>query len=131
MVGGGATPPPPPHAAIPSANRKRAAQMANAVRIRPVLGCASLWIAEAKLPVPRRAIVQRNQSLGCAGPFGAGLCCGKPSDGAVVATVTAKFVEVLKAIAAGEAVQLASTGAPVQVKATLWLNPPTGTTPNE
>ena len=132
MVGGGvAPPPPPPHATIASVTRKRAAQMANAVRLRPVPGCARLRIAKAKLPVTRRAIARRSQSLSGAGASGAGACCGRPSNNAVVATVTVIFAELLKVTEAGEAVQLASTGAPVQVKATLWLKPPTGRMPNE
>ena len=120
LVGGGAKPPPPPpHATIASATRKRAAQMANPVNRRPVLGRARLRIAKAELPDARRAIVQRSQSPGCGEPIGGGFCCGRPSDDAVVATVTVIFVEVLKVIEAGEAVQLAFRGAPVQVKATL------------
>lgn len=44
------------------------------------------------------------------------------TDGAVVVTVTLTFVAELPAVT-GEAVQVASEGAPVQVKLTLWLNP--------
>jgi hypothetical protein len=78
-----------------------------------------LRIAKAELPDARRAIVQRRQSPGCGEPIGGRFRCGRPSDDAVVATVTVIFVEVLKVIEAGEAVQLAFRGAPVQVKATL------------
>jgi acyl transferase domain-containing protein len=45
---------------------------------------------------------------------------------AVVVTVTVTFVAELPAVAeVGETVQVASEGAPVQAKLTLWLNPPT------
>lgn len=45
--------------------------------------------------------------------------------GAVVVTVTVTFVAELPGVMGlGEAVQVASEGAPAQAKATLWLNPP-------
>jgi hypothetical protein len=46
-------------------------------------------------------------------------------EGAVVVTVTVTFVAELPAVTGfGETVQVASKGAPVQVKVTFWFNPP-------
>jgi hypothetical protein len=48
-----------------------------------------------------------------------------PSDGAVVVTVTVTVVgELLRVTDAGETVQLACEGAPVQVKVTFPFSPP-------
>jgi hypothetical protein len=62
------------------------------------------------------------------GDSGTGGSCrerGALTEGAVVVTLTVMFVEELPGvIELGEAVQVASEGAPVQVKPTLWLNPP-------
>ena len=50
---------------------------------------------------------------------------GALTDEAVVVTLTVMFVaELPGVIGFGVAVQVASEGAPVQVKFTLWLNPP-------
>jgi hypothetical protein len=56
---------------------------------------------------------------------GSGRERGAVSEGAVVVTLTVIFVAELPAVTGfGETVQEASEGAPVQVKLTLWLNPP-------
>ena len=50
-------------------------------------------------------------------------------DGAVVVTVTVTFVAELAAVTGlGETVQVASEGAPLQARLTLWLNPPSPVT---
>jgi hypothetical protein len=49
---------------------------------------------------------------------------GAPAEAAVVVTLTVIFVAELPAVTAFGTVQVASEGAPVQVKLTLWLNPP-------
>ena len=50
---------------------------------------------------------------------------GTLTEGAVVVTLTVIFVAELPAVTGfGETVQVASEGAPVQVKLTLWLNAP-------
>ena len=63
---------------------------------------------------------------GESGGIGASGCeRGAMSEGAVVVTVMVTFVAELPAVTGfGETVQVASEGAPVQVKLTLWLNPP-------
>ena len=59
------------------------------------------------------------------GTGGRGREHGALSEGAVVLTVMVTFVAELAAVTGfGETVQVASEGAPVQVKLTLWLNPP-------
>jgi len=51
--------------------------------------------------------------------------CGALTEAAVVVTVTVTFVAELPAVTAfGETVQVASDGAPVQVKVTVPDNPP-------
>jgi len=60
------------------------------------------------------------------GTGGRGRERGAPTEGAVVVTLTVIFVAELPGVTGlGETVQVASEGAPVQVKLTLWLNPPT------
>lgn len=59
------------------------------------------------------------------GTGGRGRERGAPTAGAVVVTLTVIFVAELAGVTGlGETVQAASEGAPVQVKLTLWLNPP-------
>jgi len=59
------------------------------------------------------------------GSGGSGRECGALAEGAVVVTLTVILVaEVPGVTGLGETVQVASEGAPVQVKLTLWLNPP-------
>jgi hypothetical protein len=58
------------------------------------------------------------------GAGGSGRERGTLSEGAVVVTLTVIFVAELPAVTGfGETVQVASEGAPVHVKLTLWLNP--------
>jgi hypothetical protein len=58
------------------------------------------------------------------GTGGSGRERGTLSEGAVVVTLTVIFVAELPGVSVlGETVQVASEGAPVQVKLTLWLNP--------
>ena len=53
---------------------------------------------------------------------------GTLTEGAVVVTLTVTFVaELPGVIVLGETVQVASEGAPAQVKLTVWLNPPSPT----
>ena len=60
---------------------------------------------------------------------GSGRERGTLSEGAVVVTLTVTFVAELPAVTGfGETVQVASEGAPVQVKLTLWLNAPSPAT---
>ena len=55
---------------------------------------------------------------------GSGRERGALSEGAVVVTLTVTFVAELPGVTGfGETVQVASEGAPVQVRLTLWLNP--------
>ena len=50
---------------------------------------------------------------------------GPKSDGAVVVTLTVMFVAVVPGMSVlGETEQVASEGAPVQVKVTVWVSPP-------
>jgi hypothetical protein len=66
------------------------------------------------------------------GSRGRGRERGALTEGAVVATLTAIFVEQMPGFnVLGEAVHVASEGAPVQVKVTLWLNPPSPATLKE
>jgi hypothetical protein len=59
------------------------------------------------------------------GSGGRGRERGAQIEGAVVVTLTVTFVAELPGVTGvGETVQVASEGAPVQVKLTLWLNPP-------
>jgi hypothetical protein len=59
------------------------------------------------------------------GTGGRGRERGALTDAAVVVAVTVILVAELPAVTeVGETVQVASEGAPVQVKLTLWLNPP-------
>jgi hypothetical protein len=59
------------------------------------------------------------------GTGGSGRERGGLTEGAVVVTLTVTFVAELPGVTGvGETVQVASEGAPVQVKPTLWLNPP-------
>ena len=59
------------------------------------------------------------------GTGGSGRERGVLTEGAVVVTLTMIFVAELPGVnGLGETVQVASEGAPVQVKPTLWLNPP-------
>jgi hypothetical protein len=54
---------------------------------------------------------------------------GEPVDGGVVVTVTVTFAAELPGVTGfGEAEQVASEGAPVQVKLTAWFNPPSPAT---
>jgi hypothetical protein len=58
------------------------------------------------------------------GAGGSGRERGTLNEGAVVVTLTVTFVAELPAVTeVGETVQVASEGAPLQVKLTLWLNP--------
>ena len=52
-----------------------------------------------------------------------GLCGGR-QEAAAVTMETVRFALLLKLVEAGETVQLAPEGAPVQAKATFCLNPP-------
>ena len=55
--------------------------------------------------------------------------CGRLTEAEVVVTVTVTLVAELPAITGfGETVQVASEGAPVQVRLTLWLTPPSPAT---
>jgi hypothetical protein len=59
------------------------------------------------------------------GTGGSGRERGALTEGAVVVTLTVIFVAELPGVTGlGETVQVASEGAPAQVKLTLWLNPP-------
>jgi hypothetical protein len=59
------------------------------------------------------------------GTGGSGRERGALAEGAVVVTLTVIFVAELPGVTGvGGTVQVASEGAPVQVKLTLWLNPP-------
>jgi hypothetical protein len=59
------------------------------------------------------------------GAGGSGRERGTLSEGPVVATLTVIFVAELPAVSGfGETVQAASEGAPVQVKVTVWFDPP-------
>jgi hypothetical protein len=59
------------------------------------------------------------------GTRGSGRERGALTEAAVVVTVTVRFVAELPTVTGfGETVQVASEGAPVQVKLVLWLNPP-------
>jgi len=63
------------------------------------------------------------------GTGGSGRERGTLTEGAVVVTLTVIFVAELPGVnGLGETVQAASEGAPVQVKPTLWLNPPSPAT---
>jgi hypothetical protein len=57
------------------------------------------------------------------GTRGRGRERGVLTEGAVVVTVTVTFVAELPAVTGFGTVQVASEGAPVQVRLTLWLNP--------
>jgi hypothetical protein len=58
------------------------------------------------------------------GAGGSGRERGALVEGAVVLTVTVTFVAELPTVTGFGTVQVASEGAPVQVRLTLWLNPP-------
>ena len=58
------------------------------------------------------------------GAGGRGRERGALAEGAVVVTVTVTFVAELPAVTGVGTVQVASEGAPVQVRVTFWLNPP-------
>jgi len=59
------------------------------------------------------------------GTEGSGRERGALTEGAVVVTVTVTFVAELPAVSGlGETVQVASEGAPVQAKVTVWFDPP-------
>ena len=58
------------------------------------------------------------------GTGGSGRKRGALAEGAVVVTLTVIFVAELPTVTGVGTVQVASEGAPVQVKLTLWLNPP-------
>jgi hypothetical protein len=63
------------------------------------------------------------------GARGSGRERGAPAEGAVVVMLTVTFVAELPIVTGfGETVQVASEGAPVQVKLALWLNPPSPAT---
>jgi hypothetical protein len=65
------------------------------------------------------------------GAGGSGRERGALSEGAVVVTLIETFVAELPAVTGfGKTVQVASVGTPVQVKPTLWLNPPSPDTLN-
>jgi hypothetical protein len=72
-----------------------------------------------------KASINRPLRPGSRGVGGRGRERGIPAEGAVVVTETVTVVGELPAVAGfGETVQVASEGAPVQVKATLPDNPP-------
>ena len=59
------------------------------------------------------------------GAGGSGRERGALNEGPVVATLTVIFVAELPGVTGlGETMQVASAGAPLQAKVTLWLNPP-------
>jgi hypothetical protein len=63
------------------------------------------------------------------GTGGSGRERGALTEGAVVVTVMVTFVAEVPAVTGfGETVQVASEGAPVQAKLTVWLNPPSPAT---
>jgi hypothetical protein len=63
------------------------------------------------------------------GAGGSGRERGAPTEGAVVVTLTVILVAELPGVTVlGETVQVTSEGAPVQLKLTLWLNPPSPAT---
>jgi len=66
------------------------------------------------------------------GTGGRGRQRGGLTEGAVVGTLTAIFVAQRPGVnALGEAVHVAAEGAPVQLKLTFWLNPPSPATLRE
>jgi hypothetical protein len=71
-----------------------------------------------------KASVNRPLRLGeRRGTGGSGRVRAALTEAAVVVTVTVTFVAELPAVTGVGTVQVASEGAPVQVRLTLWLNP--------
>jgi hypothetical protein len=126
-----ALPPPPPHPASArvSNNAEATGTIVDCHRITP--GCFRRPMAHA---IAARAKASINRPLrpgDRGGAGGRGRERGTLSEGAVVLTVMVTFVAELPAVTGfGETVQVASEGAPVQVKLTLWLNPPSPPTLN-
>ena len=118
-------PPPPPHAAIARVSNIPRLKAMNPVRSRLTPGWRQLRTAEA-MPARSSASIIRLIGQGVSGRVG-GRCGvrGALTEGSVVATVTVTFVpELLGVNEVCESWQLASEGAPVHAKLTVWLKPP-------
>jgi hypothetical protein len=78
------------------------------------------------IAVRTKASINRSlRPVNCGGSGGSGRERGAISEAAVVVTLTVIFVAEPPGVTGlGETVQVASEGAPVQVKVTVWLNPP-------
>jgi hypothetical protein len=124
-------PPPPPQPAIAKISSNPAASVTNTAQGRLTRGCRRLRTTQAR---PERSTASRSDPVRQGESGGAGGSSrerGALIEGAVVVTLTVTFVAELPAVNGfGETVQVASEGAPVQVKATLWLNPPSPATLN-
>ena len=88
-----------------------------------------LILASAIMPASHNNAYSQNTPRNPVMPGGRNLPCGGASDGAVVEIATATVGDVLPftVIELGASVQVDSEGAPVHVKSTVWLNPPSGT----
>jgi hypothetical protein len=118
LLGGGVVVPPPPQALHNIASSKHAP---NNHAARRFLAAASV----AKLTRPNNAHSQ-NTLPNPVMPGGRNRPCGGASDGAVVETATATVPDAVpfSVTVLGVSVHVDSDGVPVQVRFTVWLNPP-------
>jgi hypothetical protein len=116
--------PPPPHPASPRVSNNPAASGTSVDRHRLTPGCFRRPMAHA-IAARTKASINRARRPGERGRAGGrGRERGALTEGAVVVTLTVTLVPELPAVTGVGTVQVASEGAPVQVRLTLWLNPP-------
>lgn len=117
-------PPPPPHPASANASSNPALSGNSMAFERRTTG----WLRRTKVHTIASVRASISSPLlpeekGAGG--GSGRKRGAPTEAAVVVTVTVTLVAVLPAVTGfGDTVQVASEGAPVQVKLTDPVNPP-------
>jgi len=124
-----ALPPPPPHPASArvSNNPEASGTIVDSHRLTP--GWFRRPMAHA-IAVRTKASINKPLRRGNRGETGgSGRKRGALTEAAVVVTLTVTFVAELPGVnGLGETVQVASDGAPEQVKLMLWLNPPSPAT---